>query len=319
MINKENDIPLYLEKLQALERRLTSTHPKYQKVVDDYSRRMAGYKGEKSLDYYLSFLSKDKYTILHNLRIYNGEYYFQIDILLITEKFILIIEVKNYSGVIHYDTNFNQLIRTQNGKEEALPNPLAQIERQKFQLITLLNKRNISYVPIETLAVISNPLTVIKSTTNHNNVSQKLLHSATLSKRIKELEQEYQELRLSRKEIRSLSKYLLKVNQPIEMNILDRFNITNKDILTGVQCPNCGIMPMERLHGRWSCKQCNHISKDAHIKAIRDYRLLIGKDITNQEARQFLNISSIHTTKRLLTALNLRYTGSNKKRQYVLP
>jgi hypothetical protein len=46
MIVKEHEIPVYLEKLEALERRLPQSHAKYQSIVDNYSKRKAGYQGE---------------------------------------------------------------------------------------------------------------------------------------------------------------------------------------------------------------------------------------------------------------------------------
>lgn len=318
MIAKEKDMPLYIEKLQALERRLPTNHPKYQHIVDAYSRSMAGFKGEKSLDYYLSFLPKDKYTVLHDLRLFNGEYYFQIDILLLTEKFILIIEVKNYAGVIQYDPYFNQLIRTMNGKEEVLPNPLSQIERHKFQLLTLLNKRNFPYIPVETLAVISNPLTLLKTTGNQVNVAQKLIHSNNLSKRLKEIDQIHRDPKTSVKELRSLSKHLIKMNQPVETDILGKFDISQQELLTGVMCPSCGTLPMKRLHGKWKCLQCMHLSKEAHLRALKDFFLLIGETISNKEVRNFLNIESEATAKRLLSSLKLSVTGTTKDRIYYL-
>ncbi|MBM6617488.1 nuclease-related domain-containing protein [Bacillus suaedaesalsae] len=318
MNEKEKDLPLYLEKLQALERRLSPNHPRYQTVVESYSRSIAGYKGEKSLDYYLSFLSKDNYTVLHNIRLHNGVYYFQIDYLLITEKYILLIEVKNYAGVLHYDPHFHQLIRTMNGKEVALPDPLSQIERQKFQLLTLLTKRKYPYTPIETLAVISNPLTILKTSNNQEDISRKLIHSGNLARRLKEIDDKYKETRLSSKEIKNLSKYLLKINQSVKLDILEKFNISQQELLTGVQCPACGALPMKRLHGKWLCQICKNKSKNAHQIALRDFSLLINETITNKEAREFLRLDSDATTKRILTSLNIPFTGVTKDRRYYI-
>jgi len=63
---KEKQITIRIQTLEALLRRIPSDHPKRVLIENEYSKRMAGYKGEKSLDYYLSFLGED-YYIFHDL------------------------------------------------------------------------------------------------------------------------------------------------------------------------------------------------------------------------------------------------------------
>jgi ssDNA-binding Zn-finger/Zn-ribbon topoisomerase 1 len=317
MIIKELEIPNYLEKLEALERRVPHNHEKYQVIVDSYSKWKAGYQGEKSLYYYLSFLS-DKYLISHGLRLSNGTYFFQIDILLITHSFLLIVEVKNYSGILHFDPQFNQLIRTYNGKEEALPDPLTQVERQKFQLMSLMHKRNIPSIPIETLVVMSNPKAVLKAPIHQTQISKKVIHATNFSKRVKEYEQIHQHQILSDKEMKNISRFLVKKHQPLEKNIMQQFKISKKDLLTGVQCPECGEIPMKRNYGGWMCYNCDTLSGNAHIKALRDYAQLICPFICNEEARYFLHVSSESTAKRILTKLNIPNIGNTKGRKYDL-
>ena len=59
---------------------------------------MAGYYGEKSLDYHLSSLNQEKFDIYPGLRLSIRSQYFQIDSLVITTRFLLIIEIKNLKG-----------------------------------------------------------------------------------------------------------------------------------------------------------------------------------------------------------------------------
>lgn len=83
---------------------------------------MAGYRGEQSLDYYLGFLTN--YFILHDLRLPDRDHHFQLDTLLISPYFILILEVKNISGTLIFDDHFKQLIRVTPEKEEGFgPDP----------------------------------------------------------------------------------------------------------------------------------------------------------------------------------------------------
>jgi len=55
---------------------------------------------------------------------------------------------------------------------------------------------------------------------------------------------------------------------------------------------------------------------DAHVEALKDYFLLFDLKITNREFREFAQIKSIDTAKRLLLSANLYYSGEKKSRYY---
>ncbi|WP_052343803.1 hypothetical protein [Bacillus massiliigorillae] len=60
MILKERTYPLLATKYEALLRRLPDKHPKKKIIENELGKIIAGYRGEKSLDYYLSFLPSDE-------------------------------------------------------------------------------------------------------------------------------------------------------------------------------------------------------------------------------------------------------------------
>ncbi|SFE88656.1 nuclease-related domain-containing protein [Alteribacillus iranensis] len=104
MIIKPRKVPLHLRKLRALERRLPHSHPKRPEIERDTAKWSAGYKGEQSIDDPLTFLPPHDFRILHDLHLYDGSHYFQIDTLIISSCFLLIIEVINISGTLIFDT-----------------------------------------------------------------------------------------------------------------------------------------------------------------------------------------------------------------------
>ena len=61
------------------------------------------------------------------------------------------------------------------------------------------------------------------------------------------------------------------------------------------------------------------LSKDAHLIALQEYRVLFDKNISNREASWFLGISSSDTTRRLLVKAGFPYTGTFKDRTYQVP
>ncbi len=112
-------MPLKMLQLEALLRRLPVDHNKRSNITEDLRKSKAGIKGERSLDYYLTDLPLTNTYVLYDLRLPNTTgHFFQIDVLIITNYYLLILEVKNIAGTLFFDQTFNQLIRTKNGEEE---------------------------------------------------------------------------------------------------------------------------------------------------------------------------------------------------------
>ncbi|PGM59166.1 hypothetical protein [Bacillus sp. AFS053548] len=122
----------------------------------------------------------------------------------------------------------------------------------------------------------------------------------------------------TQKEIRRLAKLLIKQHQLLDQNILDKYNIGNNEVLTGVICINCHQFSMVRDKGNWICKNCLYVSKVAHISALVDYFLLIGNSINNKQVRDFLHVPSIYNASRLLRKLNLPSSGTKKDKTHYL-
>ena len=96
------------------------------------------------------------------------------------------------------------------------------------------------------------------------------------------------------------------------------YKIDVSTLRRGVHCENCGQLGMKKLRMTWYCQSCQYQSKDAHIRALRDYYMLVGETISNRECRELLNIESQYVAKRLLQKLNLSSTGSDRNRKYDL-
>lgn len=102
MFIKEFSLPLEIQKTQILCKWLPEEHPRRLQVENDLSRLLRGYKGEKAMTYYLDFLPNKDFYIFHNLRLPSGKYFFQIDYLILTKQYALILECKNFYGTLFY-------------------------------------------------------------------------------------------------------------------------------------------------------------------------------------------------------------------------
>ncbi|QOY37145.1 NERD domain-containing protein [Anaerobacillus isosaccharinicus] len=319
MIKKERKKPLKVISLEAILGRLPLNYQNRPYIEDELGKAMAGWRGEQAIDFHLSFLPKEQTMILHDLRLEDNENrFFQIDTVLLSSKFHLILEVKNMAGTLYFNNDPQQLVQKLNNEEKAYQCPILLVERQRLQLQTFLKKFQIPEVPILTLVVISHANSVIKFAPNFYKAKQCVIHAAAIPDKISGIKAPFKNEILSQKELKKAARILVKNHQPLNKDYLEHFNIPKSDILPGVHCPKCRNLPMERKRGYWLCPSCQHSSKNAHIAAIYDYSLLINSKITNQAIREFLHLQSIFATTKLLNSLNLKKEGQFKGRSYFL-
>jgi Nuclease-related domain len=321
LIKKPRNVPLILQKYEALLRRLPKDHPKRELIEQEVLKRRAGLEGEKSIDYYLKGVPKERYYIFHNLRLPVEDEYAQFDTILLSHSYILVLEIKNIKGTLYFDQSFHQLIRVKDEKEDGFPDPISQVNRQQTLLSSWLQLHRLPVPPIESLIVISDPSTIIKASSYHKEIFQKVVRASNLSQKIKSFEAKHQVEKLTRKEMNKMSRLFHKEHTPLNSDIVSYFKLSREDILTGVHCPSCSTLPIPKHPNRnkWKCPNCKKEHPHAHIYSLRDYALLINTTITNRECREFLHIQSPWTTARLLRSMNLPYTGSKSHPKYNLP
>ncbi|MBM7604501.1 hypothetical protein JOC75_002504 [Metabacillus crassostreae] len=319
MIIKPLEEPIKIQKLEVLKKRLFPTHVKMKEIEKELAKNIAGYKGEKSLLYYLSFLPEEEYMILHDLRLtLDNRNYFQIDILILSQYFILILEVKNISGKITFDETFHQLIRQINDVEEVFPDPVLQVNHQKYQLIRYLKKNKIANIPIEAHVVMTNNSALLQNQNNCRKYLDTIMRSSELITKVEYYKQKYKAPIFTMKDLRKLAKSLLKDHTHSEYDVIHMFELDPNEICKGVFCTKCDCYPLQRKRGTWYCSVCSFSSKTAHLDALNDYKLLFGTTITNKQTRDFLQITSPSTTYKILTSMKLPQIGHGKSTSYNL-
>ncbi|WP_264806750.1 nuclease-related domain-containing protein [Cytobacillus sp. NCCP-133] len=320
MIEKDRFLPIRIQKNHALLKRISKNHPKRPDIESDQTRRLAGYKGEQAVDFHLRKLPVKEYIILHDLRLSNDKHFFQIDTLLLNSNFALILEVKNYSGTLYFDPDFNQLIQTNSkGEVKGYPNPIEQAAQQCAELKKWLQKRNAA-IPIEFLVIISKPSTILKAAPGYAKMLQKVQHVQFLLKSIEKVKSAYRNEIFILKDLKKISRALIKEHTPLSFDILEYYGIPPADIQTGVICKSCSHRPMKRHFGTWFCLKCQSKDKEAHLHAVKDIFLLNNHaPLTNQKICGFLNLPSGDIAKKLLTSMQLPYSGTKKGRVYLPP
>ncbi|WP_170841010.1 nuclease-related domain-containing protein [Salibacterium halotolerans] len=318
LIKKERHVPWKIRKWEALLRRLPSAHPERTKLEEQLAMSRAGYRGETSMDYHLNFLPSHDCYVLHDLRL-QGERdtYFQIDTLLITPHFLLILEIKNIAGTLYFDPSFQQMIRTLDDKEEAFPDPLLQLSRQKSQLQNWLIRHKLPQAPVPGFVVISNASAVLKADPENRDMYHSVIRPPSLPYSFESLQKKYAAVTLTKQQVQKISRKLKKFHQH---HIPDTPSEVEPRLLrTGVYCPDCHHLPLPRQRGGWYCGVCHSLHPQAHTASLIDYALIHKTTITNRECRTFLQLDSPSVVAKLFHQLDLPYTGSYKNRRYTLP
>lgn len=313
-------MPYILRQLRALKHRLPPRHPQFALICREEKNRSNGYNGEIAINFYLADLADgDDFFIYHDLRLPTNHSFFQMDTLILTYSFLLIIEIKALTGSVYFDPVFKQMIRTFNGKVDGFRDPIVQVKRQNNCLNRWRATRRFLQTPIVDFVTFSNPETILRTEPGNSIIPRKVCHMHQVPDRIQTFTRAPNTKRLTDQERDRFNDQLLQAHTPLIQNVLALYHIDDKDLITGVQCPNCRAIPMSRIHSAWHCSTCGHRSKNAHLALLDDYFLLVSNTITNREFRHWAHLDSRMQATNLLEKMNLRHTGTYRHTIYHRP
>lgn len=318
LIKKKRQIPSLILKLETLLKRTSIMDPKRKLLEEELSKRYAGYRGEQVMDYYLEHLPNEEgRLIFQDLRLPISEKaYFQIDNLLIAPSYFLIFEGKNITGNLFFERE--QLLRTLDEKVDSYPDPILQVENQQYFLKILLGKKGVPFLPSDSFVVVTNSKSIIKPNPHYSKATQKIIRPPGIRSEIEKMAIKHQKMILDKKELERLSKVLLKLHVEEDQDILNMYQMSEKELMKGLFCEECIGFSIVRNNRTWMCSICLKIDNQALIKGLMDYRLLFGTQITNSKFRRFFGIESSHMASKMLRSLNLPSDGSYKQRSYKL-
>ncbi|WKA57952.1 nuclease-related domain-containing protein [Planococcus shenhongbingii] len=312
MILKQRQAPPELFQLESLLKRLPPTHTQFPHWSEKLRRISAGYHGEQRIDSLWHEIDIPiPHYFIHDLFIQKQQSSHQIDTLLITSHFILILEVKSISGLLHFDVQTRQFSRTnKDGSIDGLRNPDDQVRRHEKWIEQFLTERKIK-LPVIGAIVFTYPSAVIQSRAG----KRIMIQSSGLPFLMDQLLKEYPREILSKALIKKLSGQLTKLHliKPLSPLILP------SGLLTGVLCSRCEREKMFYKRKNWFCNICLFSDPHAHLDALKQYRSLFGSTISNREFRAFTGISSVSAASKLLAASKMAFEGSFKDRVYHIP
>ncbi|MFF2177764.1 nuclease-related domain-containing protein [Lysinibacillus sp. NPDC058147] len=299
--------------LEALIRRLPSTHTDYMNYFEKLRRIQAGFAGEQRIDAeWLEIILPHPHYFLHDLQIVNhfGTTH-QIDTVLLCPQLILIIEIKNVTGFLDFDESFSQFTRTTiEGDVEGMTNPFHQGSRHLEWMTEMLHQSRLK-IPVHYAVVLATKNAILSKSLR----GQPIFHVSGLRYYVRELFQQHKEATLDEEKLFQFASKLLSMHRPIKREIA----LPVQDIVKGVLCESClNGQPMNYRYPKWYCQRCETIDNEAIFRTLEDYRLLVGETLTNKSFCEFFKIDSPNSAYKLLQKLPLKAEGTKSNRKYLI-
>lgn len=311
MILKQRSEPPEIRQLEYLLQRVSHVHPRFPQWTEQLRRITAGFHGELRVDSLFHEIPIGcPHYFLQDLFIQTPKSSHQIDTILITSRFVLLLEIKSIAGQLDFDPQLRQFFRTnKDGSIDGMRNPDDQLRRHEKWVQRFLADQKIS-LPVIGAIVFTYPSSIVNSRPKNRIIIQ----SSGLPYLMDQLLAKYSAELLTTRKARQLTSRLLQMHSDRPMRELD----VPVELKRGVLCGNCDeVLYYEKR--AWRCKKCSYKNPLAHIQTLLQYRSLISETISNREFREFTGLTSISIASKLLTKSNMSFQGSFKDRIYLIP
>ena len=298
--------------MQSLLRRMHEHDEHFSHFQAELNNLEAGYVGEQRTDReLLDFTIPHLHHLLHNVELLTvqGPSH-QIDSIVLTSHFLLILEIKNITGTLIYKPGHHEFSRLRkDGILENFTDPFEQAYRHQLMIEQLFRSWHIR-LPVEYAVVIVNQNAVLDESLR----GFPIFHLTGLRRYINNLFLKYPEHDV---ELEQVSKRFLGMlhRHPARRRVNDTDRLKK-----GVLCAACEFKSvMDYQNGSWCCQTCGTRDKHALRWALHDYRLLISDRITNQQFREFVGIESMQVASKILSRLGFEKVGDKRGRFYIIP
>lgn len=207
-------------------------------IIDrDIAFLKAGIQGEKNVYYELrnSFIPM---ICLHDIRIEDGDYIAQLDFIVITAQFIMILETKKLNGDIYINESgdFIRHIKNRSGrviKKEGIYSPVAQNDRHvRIVKNLLMNKGIIKTLPVISGVVIANEKSIVNKTKAPNKIKHEIFRVDQLTDNINKQIKYYKKDRTLFEDImKDIAEFFICNNTIIRYDYNAKYSLTENDFI----------------------------------------------------------------------------------------
>ncbi|WP_297522903.1 NERD domain-containing protein [uncultured Clostridium sp.] len=265
--------------LVELESIFNLVYSEKKKIInEDIIRVKIGIQGEKNVAYEL----KNSYIpmiCLHDIRIEHEGNIAQLDFVLVTEKFIMVLETKKLNGDIDINEvgEFTRKFKNANGKvykEEGIYSPIAQNDRHIRILEDYLKKHKIiRRVPIYSAVVIASSRSIINREKAPATIKNIIFKYDQLTHMInKKLESIDKDSKMFESRMIEIAKFLVDNNVEIKYDYYKRYHLKEEDFVKDKNKSELEFLDINNMKTK-ELRSPNIISDDELYSKLKAYRL----------------------------------------------
>ena len=206
-------------------------------IERDIAFLKSGIQGEKNVYFELknSFIPM---ICLHDIRIQDGDYVAQLDFIVITAQFIMILETKKLNGDIYINESgdFIRYIKNKNGrviKKEGIYSPIAQNDRHVRIVKNMLIKNGIiKSLPVISGVVIANPKSIVNKTKAPGKIKHEIFRYDQLTEIIKNKISYYKkDHNIFEDRMKNIGEFFMINNKSIRFDYNKKYSLTEEDFM----------------------------------------------------------------------------------------
>lgn len=299
---------------RALLKRLPEVHVKSESILEDIRKMEAGVRGEDRILQKLHELRMPgPFKVYSDIRLHLGEWKVQIDCLVLTDRCCIVIESKNMSGDLYFESDSEEFYKVnQDGEEIPYPNPYYQLLRHIRFMKEFLHQINPEIKVTGSVFMTAKSCRIRKKPAKYP-----IFKLESIIEKVMQMYHNSPPLQLSESQLVEIEKMIMSKQSTFTYAPLcERYQISPTELRTGVECPGCGVLGMKRVATTWTCLSCKQNHRYAHISTANEYLWLIKKEITNREFRKFCGLESMYSASRMLSKMDLVAHGNGSGRYY---
>ena len=229
--SEENQL---LRDLEELSNRVTSDKKKY--IERDANLLKIGLSGEKNVYYELKNSFIPMYC-LHDIRLEYKDYVAQFDFIIITSKFIYVLETKKLVGdiQINSDGEFIRFIKDRNGKlikREGMASPISQNQKHIDILRKLLVDIGfIESTPVKSLVVVANSKTVVDKKYAPKIIKEAICKYDNVAAVIKKELGKESPINLQGSRMKVIADFLNEANKVKKFDLIGKYSLSEEDFI----------------------------------------------------------------------------------------
>lgn len=210
---------------------------KSEDIEKDIQLLKANIQGEKKV--YSSLVNSSIPMIcLHDVRIQSGEYIAQLDFVVITAKFIMILEVKKLNGEIHINESgdFIRYIKNEEGKiikEEEIHSPIEQNDDNiKIIRNMLIEEDLIKTLPVISGVIIASPNSSVNKSKAPKKIKNEIFRYDQLKEVIRDKMNCYStERKMFEDQMKKIGDFFIANNKEITYDYNKKYSLTEADFI----------------------------------------------------------------------------------------